>query len=111
MGEPGETAEGSIGPNVDRPQGVDPAAQTQFGAANKAAAPLAMPSPSVNFNGLGNIDGVYPPDTNGEVGPNHYVQWVNSHFQIFNKSGVIGLRPGSRECDLVRVWRTLPDTQ
>jgi hypothetical protein len=40
-----------------------------------------------NFNGLGNIDGVYPPDTNGDVGPNHFVQWVNSHFQIFNKSG------------------------
>jgi hypothetical protein len=41
----------------------------------------------VDFEGVGNIDGVYPPDTNGDVGPNHYVQWVNLHFQIWNKSG------------------------
>ena len=29
-----------------------------------------------------------PPDTNGAVGPNHYVQWVNNAFVIFNKQGV-----------------------
>jgi Bacterial Ig-like domain (group 3) len=28
-----------------------------------------------------------PPDTNGAVGPNHYVQWVNNAFVIFNKQG------------------------
>src|SRR5256886_16592283 len=28
-----------------------------------------------------------PPDTNGDVGPNHYVQTVNTDFAIFNKSG------------------------
>ncbi len=37
---------------------------------------------------LTNIDGVYPPDPNGDVGPNHFVQMVNLHFQIFNKNGV-----------------------
>ena len=30
-----------------------------------------------------------PPDTNGDVGPNHYVQMVNSTFSIFNKSGAL----------------------
>jgi len=50
--------------------------------------PLAMPAPSVNFEGVNNIGGWYPPDTNGDVGPNHYVQIVNDHFQIWNKSGV-----------------------
>jgi hypothetical protein len=41
----------------------------------------------LNFDGISNLDGVYPPDTNGDVGPNNYVQWVNLHFQIFNKQG------------------------
>ena len=83
-GEPGETE--GVGPEVDRPQTTDPVVQEQFGAKGKGAA-LAAPSPSLNFEGVNNIDGVYPPDTNGEVGRNHYVQWVNLHFQIFNKSG------------------------
>ncbi len=87
MGEPGETEEG-VGPSEVRPQGIDPVVQTQFGSTERAVGSLAAPSPSVNFDGLTNIDGVYPPDTNGEAGPNHYVQWVNLHFQIFNKSGV-----------------------
>ena len=60
----------------------DPVLQTGFGAGA-----LAMPAPIVNFDALGNRDGVYPPDTNGDVGPNHFVQWVNLSFQIFNKSG------------------------
>ena len=66
---------------------LDTVVQRSFGA-NGVTAPLAAPRPSVNFDGVGNIDGVYPPDTNGDVGPNHYVQWVNLHFQICNKSGV-----------------------
>jgi hypothetical protein len=48
-----------------------------------------MPTPSVNFEGLNNINGVYPPDTTGDVGPNHYVQWVNLSFAIFDKTGVL----------------------
>ena len=36
---------------------------------------------------MNNLDGVYPPDTNGDVGPNHYVQMVNLHLQIYNKAG------------------------
>ncbi|CAG0937081.1 Xanthomonalisin [Thermoflexales bacterium] len=87
MGVPGETESG-VGPADDRAQGVDPVVQSEFGSAERDSARIEAPSPSVNFDGLTNIDGVYPPDTNGEVGPNHYVQWVNLHFQIFNKSGV-----------------------
>ena len=51
----------------------------------------SMPSPIANFEGLGtglsgfSMTGA-PPDTEGDVGPNHYVQWVNSMFAIFNKS-------------------------
>ena len=48
-----------------------------------------MPSSSRNFEGTGNVNGVLPPDPNGAVGPNHYVQWVNLSFAIYNKSGTL----------------------
>jgi hypothetical protein len=53
---------------------------------------LAMPSliRSWDGNGFGlpgfTMTGV-PPDTEGDVGPNHYVQWVNTMFTIWNKTG------------------------
>src|SRR3712207_8205335 len=47
----------------------------------------AAPSPAKNFPGLTNRNGVYPPDPTGDVGPNHYVQMVNSSIQIFDKNG------------------------
>ncbi len=46
-----------------------------------------MPSPIQNFEGIGNVNGVLPPDTQGDVGANHYVQWVNLSFAIWDKSG------------------------
>ena len=70
-----------------RPQITDPVLQAELFPRHSNQEPLAMPSTIVNFEGVSNLDGVYPPDTNGDVGPNHYVQWVNLHFQIFNKQG------------------------
>ncbi len=46
------------------------------------------PAPSRNFDGIG-ATGVTPPDTNGDVGPNHYVQMVNSKFAIYSKAGAL----------------------
>ena len=49
----------------------------------------AMPSPIEDFEGIENQTNfllygfrVLPPDTNGDVGPNHYVQTVNLAFAI-----------------------------
>ncbi|OFW23577.1 MAG: hypothetical protein A3G21_06525 [Acidobacteria bacterium RIFCSPLOWO2_12_FULL_66_21] len=50
-------------------------------------APLA-PSPSTSVDGLGNANNVLPPDTNGDVGPNHFVQWVNLSFAVYSKGSV-----------------------
>ena len=58
----------------------DAALQTDYG-------PNAMPGTVQNFEGTNNREGVLPPDTNGDVGPNHYVQFVNSHFVIYDKTG------------------------
>ncbi len=54
----------------------------------KIFGPLAMPSPIVNVDGMYNYWGSVPPDTNGDVGPNHYVQMVNATgVQVFDKNG------------------------
>ncbi|MFL5731952.1 MAG: proprotein convertase P-domain-containing protein [Chloroflexia bacterium] len=73
---------------------VDTVVQSSFG-------PLMMPPPLITFEGYSQQDnyntnnglGVLPPDTNGDVGPNHYVQWVNIGLKIFDKSGNVLLGP------------------
>lgn len=60
----------------------------EAGVVQSAQAALAAPSPIVNalgldFNTWGNG---HPPDTNGVVGPNHFVQSVNTAVGIFSKS-------------------------
>ena len=45
-----------------------------------------MPSPLLTFEGIGySQTGVVPADTNGDIGPNHYVQTVNAAFAIWDR--------------------------
>ncbi len=55
------------------------------------------PSPTLSFEGTGAIDGVTPPDPNGDVGPNNYVQWVNLSIAVYDKQGTLlaGPSPGN----------------
>jgi hypothetical protein len=47
-----------------------------------------MPPPLLAFEGIRYAEGEgLPPDTNGDVGPNHYVQAVNQAFKVFDKNG------------------------
>ncbi|MFZ6029041.1 MAG: proprotein convertase P-domain-containing protein [Chloroflexota bacterium] len=61
---------------------VDLIAQTSMGT-------LAMPGPVQSFKGLdqSNWGAGWPPDTNGDVGPDHYIQTVNNSVGIYNKTG------------------------
>ncbi len=68
----------------------DPVLQEQPGLPN-------MPSPSMNFEGVDNINGVLPPDTQGDIGydpatgKKYYVQWVNLSFAIWDvTTGTLG---------------------
>ncbi|MBU1661291.1 MAG: carboxypeptidase-like regulatory domain-containing protein, partial [Chloroflexi bacterium] len=45
------------------------------------------PAPIFTFEGQGNFNMYTPPDTTGDVGPNHYVQMVNVQTAVYNKSG------------------------
>ena len=60
-----------------------------------APVPL-LAAPTVSFDGINNRDGVLPPDVNGDAGPNHYVQWVNLSYAVYNKSGTLPGRAAQR---------------
>jgi hypothetical protein len=65
----------------------------------KAAASFlaSLASPLLTFEGTSNVDGRVPPDTTGDVGPNHVVEWVNLSFAIFDRAGntLYGPVPGN----------------
>ena len=49
-----------------------------------------MPSPMLTFAGMNSTQsgcGCLPPDSDGDVGPNHYINSVNSSIKIFDKLG------------------------
>ena len=43
--------------------------------------------PTVSFEGVAQRNGSLPPDVNGDVGPNYYVQWINLSLAVFDKVG------------------------
>jgi hypothetical protein len=72
----------------------DPARQAAVPAVASVGAPIQ------NFEGLRNEDNfnifgfrVNPPDPNGEVGPNHYIEMINLVFGIYSKTGTLLLGP------------------
>ena len=60
---------------------VDPVLQLSYPASREITGPV------INMDGVGNVNGVYPPYTDGDVGPDHYFQMINLSFQIFDKQG------------------------
>ena len=87
----GDEVENEIPRVVRVPGGPDAALQP-----HNLSTPVAGPTPLLSFAGAQNTDNatlVFPPDTNGDVGPNNYVQVVNLTFTIFNKSGAKLLGP------------------
>jgi hypothetical protein len=83
---------------VDKGFSGDGAVQRTIGRLN-AETPL-IPSPGLTFEGLSNQDNfnifgfrVNPPDPNGEVGPNNYVEVINLVFAVYDKSGNLLVGP------------------
>ena len=77
---------------VPGPSGVpDPVVQAQQGTAAAAELGAAFEGVGQGFTGPSGTFSVTsaPPDTNGAVGPNHYLQIVNTSFAVFNKSGSV----------------------
>jgi hypothetical protein len=61
------------------PSGIDPLAEGGVGAPSTFGEPKA----STNGTPIDPSFRVAPPDTTGDVGPNHYVQWVNLRYSIY----------------------------
>jgi len=58
----------------------------------------------INIAGVSGNGSIVPPDTDGEVGPDHFFQCVNLSFQIFNKSGVSVMGPSLNRT----IWNGFP---
>src|SRR5436189_608695 len=81
-----------------RPEG-GPRAQSRGYKSGDGALQLLSPTPTIpapllTFEGLSNEDNfnifgfrVNPPDPNGEVGPNHFVEMINLVFAVYDKAG------------------------
>ena len=77
--------------NATRARAHDPVVQSVVGNAQ-------IPSPAANFEGQGTglggfVVNVAPPDTIGDVGPNHFVQTVNLRMTVFSKTGAVLFGP------------------
>jgi hypothetical protein len=46
-----------------------------------------MPGPLFTFEGIGDTCGCQPSDSEGDVGPNQYIEAINETFEIYDKSG------------------------
>jgi type IX secretion system substrate protein len=74
-----ERDESELFSSFNQPE-IDIAQQKSMGNRN-------VDGPIVNFAGVGRITNLTPPDTDGDVGPNHYFQMVNVSFAIWDKEG------------------------
>ena len=68
---------------------------------------LATPQVIQNFPGVPNLSGVAPPDTDGDVGPNHYFQMINLAFSIWDKEGNQLMQPADNQT----LWEGFDDGQ
>ena len=87
-GEPQKPARGGKDFEPGRPQPVGHANKefTDPLAARGVGLPSALADPKASVVGtpIDPAARVAPPDTTGDVGPNHYVQWVNLRYSIYN---------------------------
>ncbi len=86
------------------------AAPTEDPVVQESVESTLTPSPSLFFGALTSDDNaaafggrVMPPDTVGDVGPNHYVQMVNNLFRVYDKSG----NPLTAKLTLGSLWGTI----
>ena len=78
---------------------VDPAVQNYNG-------PMVVSDTTIqNFDGNSNTQGYDPPDTHGDVGPNHFFQVVNCHYSIYSKTGSLLLGP----LNTSTIWNGMPN--
>jgi Kelch motif len=71
----------------DAPAGSGTSAYVQRLLRNLWRPAPTMPGPLLTFEGIGDLCGCQPSDSEGDVGPNHYVEAINESFKVFDKNG------------------------
>ncbi|MCF6170359.1 MAG: PKD domain-containing protein [Bacteroidales bacterium] len=79
--------------------GPDPVLQSQMTGSR------SEPQIGENFPGVSNVNGVAPPDTDGDVGPDHYFQMINLSFAIWDKEGNMLMPPADNQT----IWEGFDD--
>lgn len=80
------------------PKIIDPVLQTIYPGTTPA-------QPRENFEGLNNLQNKIPPDTEGDVGKNHYIQMVNMSFAVYDKTGKTLYGPATN----LSLWQEAPE--
>lgn len=100
--EKGDDDRGAPGPVNDTRHDPDPVVQYSTGSGVFSRSDEKdIAAAGVSFDGLPNPapppfnTGPVPPDPDGDIGPNHYVQMVNVRFQIFTRAGVSVFGPAN----------------
>ena len=74
-------------PDAKAPKQYDGALQATWSARKGFRFVASIPAPNQTFEGVP-VQNTAPPDTTGAVGPNDYVQCVNTLCRIYDKTGV-----------------------
>ena len=75
------------GPDAPAGSGISGLKYVQRLLKNLSRPTPTMPGPLLTFEGNLDTCGCQPSDSEGDVGPNHYVEAINETIQIFDKSG------------------------
>ena len=85
------------------PASADPVVQ-------RSAPTAALPAVGQSFEGMNitqSCGNCLPPDPNGAVGPNHYVQMVNSDIAVYSKTGATLMAPKA----INMLWSSTPNSE
>ena len=106
-----EEPELKMNPNrIVRSEVVNPSGPSGDAAVQDSVPAPNIPATTTSFEGMSIFDtialgqGFLPPDTEGDVGPNHFVQTVNSTWRVWNKAGV----PQTPVMTLGSIFNSLP---
>jgi len=74
-------------PEIDEDQSIFRYSTQNDLVVQSSAGSSMLQSTTVNFDGINNLCNCLPPDPNGDIGPEHYIQSVNTHFAIYDRNG------------------------
>ncbi|MCD4730350.1 MAG: hypothetical protein K8R74_07110, partial [Bacteroidales bacterium] len=80
------------------------AKQADKAVLQKTQGSIKSAGPFLNFEGVGNENGIPVADPNGEPGLNHYIQTVNSSFAVWDKEGNLLYGPADNKT----LWESFP---